>query len=92
MLSASELAAAVRIDGVVGSDRAVKVASQAISQVGGTGISVGEGPLVVGWIGNTLMNIPKLQEYELVVRVAAPMGTPGEYRCFARPRFSSPLW
>jgi len=91
VLSGSELAVAVRTEGVVGSERAVEVASQAISQVGGAGISVGEGPMVVGWIGKTLTNLPKLQEYELMVQVAVPTGTPGEYRCLARPRFSSSL-
>jgi hypothetical protein len=91
VLSTSEVATAVRVDGAVGSERAVEIASQAISQVGGTEISVGEGPIVVGWVGQTLTNIPKSQAYELLVQVSATAETPGEYRCLARPRFSSSL-
>jgi len=91
VLSASELADAVRVDGAVGAERAVEVASQAISQVGGTEICVGEGPVVVGWIGQTFTNIPKRQAYELMVLVSGTVGTSGEYRCLARPRFSSSL-
>jgi hypothetical protein len=68
--------------------QAVETASRAINFIGGAKISVGDGPIVVGWIGKTMSNIPSRQEYELMVLVTETGEDSAEFRCVVRPRFS----
>ena len=68
---------------------AVDLASAAIHRVGGGNlITSKDRSRVAGWIGNTLTNIPSRQEYELVIDICLSTDR-HEFRCFARPRFSS---
>jgi hypothetical protein len=70
---------------------AVDLASAAIQRVGGANLIASEDrSRVAGWIGNTFTNIPSRQEYELVIDICSSPDR-HEFRCLARPRFSSSL-
>ena len=67
------------------------LASAAIFRVGGGNVTTSEDrSRVVGWTGNTFTNIPSRQEYELLIDIRSSMAR-YEFRCMARPRFSSSL-
>jgi hypothetical protein len=71
--------------------QAVELASAAIQKVGGANLITSEDrSRVAGWIGNTFTNIPSRQEYELVIDICSSTAR-SEFRCLARPRFSSSL-
>lgn len=71
------------------SQHPVEAASSAIRKTGGEAVSTSEdGFRVVGWIGNTWTNIPTRQAYQLLIDIRPAQGG-YEFRCLARPRFSS---
>ena len=88
-LSAAEIGGAARTEQNMSVEQAVVVASRAIRRICGGTISVGDGPIVVGWIGQTLSNIPSRQAYELIVLIAETGEGSTEFRCIVRPRFSN---
>jgi hypothetical protein len=89
--SEQEFLSAGWVTGRTNSNDPAQTAAAAIRQVGGAQISTSDdGSRIVGWIGNTWTNIPSRQEYQLLIEVRGPQAGP-EFRCLARPRFSSSL-
>ncbi len=73
-------------------DTAVRLATDAISNMGGRGVEAVSGVMVTGWVGSVFTNLARWQQYQLAVALSwAPDGSTVFTSC-ARPRFGATLF
>lgn len=71
---------------------AKRLAERALTMIGCKSIAHPDTEVIVGWIGRAWTNVPRYQQYEVVVRYTSNGSNETLVECSARPRFATAIF